>query len=49
MRKLSKSQFMHKVINDKYDKQHTEREKLKGADNHIFENINKIRRRNNGK
>ena len=38
MQKLTKSQFMHKVINDKYKKRLLEKE----ADKHTFENIAKI-------
>lgn len=48
MRALSKSEFMHKVINDIYKKQRLEKEKLKSADAHSIENtikVNEFRRK----
>jgi len=40
--KLSKSEFMSKVVNDLYEKKRQEKEKLKGADIHTIQNVNKI-------
>lgn len=45
MQKLNKSDFMHKVINDKYNKKYTEKEKSYEAINHLKENFVKIQRR----
>lgn len=42
MRALSKKEFMNKVINDMYNKQRLEKEKLKSADIHAIENVYKI-------
>lgn len=42
MYKLSKSEFMSKAINDLYEKKRLEKEKLKGADIHTIQNVNKI-------
>ncbi|MGL5153111.1 MAG: hypothetical protein ACRC7N_21330 [Clostridium sp.] len=42
MQKLSKSEFMHKVINDKYNKRLKEKEMLNGAMIHSIENNIKI-------
>lgn len=43
MRKvLSKTEFMHLVVNDLDKKRRAEIEKAKGADIHIINNINKI-------
>lgn len=43
MQKLSKSEFMHLVVNDLYEKNLIKRKQLKDADAHIINNINKIR------
>lgn len=43
-KKLSKSEFMHKVINDRYKKQRLEREKLEGANRYTFDNIYKSKK-----
>lgn len=43
MQKLSKSEFMHRVINDKYNKKNNELEKLKGAEFHLMNNSAKIK------
>ncbi|WP_252227986.1 MULTISPECIES: hypothetical protein [unclassified Clostridium] len=40
-KKLSKSEFMQKVVNDRYKKQRAEKEKLEGADRYTFDNMNK--------
>ncbi|WP_164880462.1 hypothetical protein [Clostridium manihotivorum] len=45
MTKLSKSEFMHKYVNDRYEKLRREREKALGADSHTIENVNKTRRK----
>lgn len=48
MKVLSKKEFMHKVINDLYNKQRKEKEKLKSADTHSIENnikVNEFRRK----
>lgn len=48
MRRLSKKEFIHKVINDMYNRQRLEKEKLKSADVHAIENtikINEFRRK----
>lgn len=36
MQKLSKSEFMHKVINDKYDKRFHEKESRKATDDYCM-------------
>lgn len=43
MQKLTKSEFMQKVINHYYDKRRLENEKLHGADTHSIQNINKTK------
>lgn len=40
-KKLSKSEFMHKVINDRYEKQRLDKEKSESADRYTFDNMNK--------
>ncbi len=40
-KKLSKSEFMQKVVNDRYKKQRSEKEKLESADRYTFDNMNK--------
>ena len=40
MQKLTKSEFMHKVINDKYQK----RLRAKDVDSHLIENALKIQK-----
>lgn len=48
MKTLSKKEFMHKVINDMYNRQRLEKEKLKSADVHAIENnikVNEFRRK----
>lgn len=49
MKSLSKAEFMHKVINDKYKKKLDKREKLNGAETHLIENSNKIKFKNLGR
>jgi hypothetical protein len=46
MQKLTKSEFMSKVINDTYAKKFAEKEKSIAADIHIIQNFHKIQRRN---
>ncbi|MDU4727659.1 hypothetical protein [Clostridium sp.] len=43
MRRLSKSEIMHLVINDLDKKRLAEKEKFKGADVHTINNISKIK------
>lgn len=43
MKKLNKAEFMQLVINDRYKRKATEKEKLNGADTHVIQNINKIK------
>lgn len=43
MEKLSKTEFMSKVVNDLYQKKLAAKERLKGADFHAIENCNKTR------
>lgn len=43
MQKLTKSEFMHKVINDLYEKKRINREKLQCADTHSINNCNKTK------
>jgi len=45
MQKLSKAEFMHKVINDKYDKKYAIKQKSLEVSAHIIQNINRIQRR----
>lgn len=48
MKPLSKKEFMHNVINDLYNKQRLEKEKLKSASAHAIENtikVNEFRRK----
>ncbi|MGJ0841554.1 hypothetical protein [Clostridium tertium] len=48
MRALSKKEFMHKVINDMYNRQRLEKERLKSANAHAIENtikVNEFRRK----
>jgi predicted CopG family antitoxin len=40
--KLSKSEFMSKVVNDLYEKKRQEKERLMAADIHAIQNVNKI-------
>ena len=47
MSKLSKSEFMHKIINDIYAKKLADKEKLNSAYVHSLNNFNKIKRRLN--
>lgn len=42
-KKLSKSEFMQKVVNDRYKKQRLEKEKLEGADRYTFDNMGKTK------
>lgn len=42
-KKLTKAEFMQKVVNDLYKKKAKEREKLHGADTHAIQNINKVK------
>jgi len=42
MHKLSKSEFMSKVVNDLYENKRQEKEKLRAADIHTIENRDKI-------
>ena len=44
MKKLSKNEFMHKYMNDKYRKRVVEREKADGAERHSIENHYKIQK-----
>jgi len=45
MQKLSKSEFMSKVINDLNESKRREKEKSITADIHIIQNFHKIQRR----
>ena len=48
MRALSRKEFMSKVINDMYNKQRLEKERLRSADVHAIENtikVNEFRRK----
>lgn len=42
MDKLSKSEFMNKVVNDLYKKKLQEKENARAADIHIIQNTNRI-------
>lgn len=42
-KKLSKSEFMQKVVNDRYKKQRAEKEKSEGADRYTFDNMCKTK------
>lgn len=43
MRKLTKEEFMQKVINDKYAKKFAENERINCADKHAITNCNKTK------
>lgn len=45
MQKLSKAEFMSKVMNNKYNSKYAVRKKSLDATAHILENINRIQRR----